>query len=44
MNIQNLRQQNMKELEEKEEELEDMRYSTQKKVSLLFLSYVPFEF
>lgn len=35
MNIQNLRQQNMKELEEKEEELEDMRYSTQKKLKQL---------
>lgn len=35
MNIQNLRQQNMKELDDKEEELENMRYSTQKKLKQL---------
>ena len=32
MNLEKLRQQNMKDVEEKEQEMEDLRYSTQKKV------------
>lgn len=37
MNIERAKQQHNKELEEKEEEMEELRYSMQKKVSLMIL-------
>lgn len=38
MNIERAKQQHSKELEEKEEEIEELRYSMQKKVSLILLA------
>lgn len=37
MNIERAKQQHNKELEEKEEEMEELRYSMQKKVSLILV-------
>lgn len=38
MNIERAKQQHNKELEEKEEEMEELRYSMQKKVSLILVA------
>lgn len=38
MNIERAKQQHNKELEEKEEEMEELRYSMQKKVSLILIA------
>lgn len=38
MNIEKSKQQHQKELEEKDEEIEEMRYKTQKKVSVVINS------
>lgn len=38
MNIERAKQQHSKELEEKEEEIEELRYSMQKKVNLILLA------
>lgn len=37
MNLEKLRQQHLKDTEEKDQEMEDLRYSTQKKVTQNFL-------
>ena len=39
MNLEKVRQQHIKDTEEKDEEMEELRYSTQKKVTLYYSSH-----